>query len=142
LSNAAKLSARADLVMDTLVARVRLGETFWTFSKQHRKAVEELTDLGFLRWEHGDLGQLRVWLEEPGRAAWMVPDYDPKRYLREEIETLHRHVTWLEQQAAVAARTRRAMDTRIEQLEAQLAGVRARGLRSHRAGRITHTSRG
>lgn len=142
MSTNPKLSPKADLIMETLVARVRLGEPFWSFEKRHAKAIQELSDIGYVRFGDGYMGSIRVWLEDAGRAAWMVGDYDPQRPLREDNEQLRRAADTLMADLMAAHRAGRAQDARIAQLEGQLARARAGGLRPHRAGRVRRTSQG
>lgn len=64
------------LIMSTLVARYRLGEVIWTFPKEVRKQIEELSSLGLVVSMSGMVeGTVRASLTEGAVKEWISPSY-------------------------------------------------------------------
>lgn len=65
------------LVMEVLVARLRLGETNWPFLNCHKQTILKLEKRGWVGWKsHIVEGALMVWLTGDGRKAWGVSESD------------------------------------------------------------------
>ena len=66
------------LIMETLAARARLGETCWPFPTRLRPALTALQDRGLLWFDSGPVpGRLRTFLTSQGRADAMSETYSP-----------------------------------------------------------------
>lgn len=66
------------LVMESLVARWRLGEAFWTFPSSLRPALRALAERGLVRHKSGFTEHTeRAWLTDAGLLAWLGDDYEP-----------------------------------------------------------------
>lgn len=48
-----KLTPTQDLLLEVLIARYRLGESYWTFDSRHKKMLEALASLGLVTVMHG-----------------------------------------------------------------------------------------
>lgn len=70
-----KLTPTQDLIMEVLVARVRLGEPFWHFERRNGPALRGLAEVGYVRVDDGVTDMYRVTLLAPGREAYMSPTY-------------------------------------------------------------------
>lgn len=64
------LTPTADLVMEVLAARHRLGEQCWHFDTRHTRALNELTAAGLIWWQRGfEPKTALVFLTDAGRAS-------------------------------------------------------------------------
>jgi|SRR5581483_498203 len=85
------------LIMETLAARYRLGEPFWTFPKRLRPALDALQERGLLWWQSAVTpGDLRAHLTDAGRGAatyesYQTPDGRKLAQLREDNRLLERN---------------------------------------------------
>lgn len=50
-----KLTPTQDLLLEVLIARYRLGESYWTFDSRHKKMLEALASLGLVTVMHGNV---------------------------------------------------------------------------------------
>jgi hypothetical protein len=67
-----------DLFMETLSARVRLGEPCWTFDTRHTRTAKSLEAKGLIRWKSGIVEKtILVWITELGKKEWLSFDYKP-----------------------------------------------------------------
>lgn len=74
--NVDDLSPTQYLIVETLTARARLGEPYWTFPTSVRKAVRELADRGVVQWKSGVVPKtVQVWLTDLGRLAALAFNY-------------------------------------------------------------------
>jgi DNA-binding MarR family transcriptional regulator len=65
------------LVMETLAARHRTGETHWTFPTKATPAVRRLEDVGLVRWKSGIVERtILVWMTDAGRDLFLMPGYE------------------------------------------------------------------
>ena len=65
-----------DLIMETLAARCRLGETFWPFSTKVSKALRSLEDQGYITTMHGMVEYtIRASLTDKGVSEYMNDRY-------------------------------------------------------------------
>ncbi len=68
----------AYLIMETLAARYRLGEMWWTFHTKVRGAAHLLEGLGLVSVFHGNVEHtFRVELTEYGKDSVLSPTYQP-----------------------------------------------------------------
>lgn len=75
-----KLTPMEDLMLENLVARVRLGESFWHFpnTSHYSRAANGLVDKGLVTREHGQVpSSFRLYLTEEGKREGMDPSYTP-----------------------------------------------------------------
>ncbi|WUT94753.1 helix-turn-helix DNA binding domain protein [Mycobacterium phage Suarez] len=80
MTEPSNMTPTAELILEVLAARHRLGEQFWTFPNRRaiRKAVHDLEDLGFVWVDTAPtLGSFRVGLTEQGKLAWGRRKYIP-----------------------------------------------------------------
>jgi len=64
------LTPTADLIMEVLAARHRLGEPFWHFDIRHTKALNELASARLIWWQRGSQPKTaQVFLTDTGRAS-------------------------------------------------------------------------
>lgn len=67
-----------ELILEVLAARVRLGETLWTFSSRHGRALRSLQALGYVTLMHGTVERtVRASLTVKGRAEALSDRYVP-----------------------------------------------------------------
>lgn len=72
----ADLTPTQDLLVETLLARHRLGERLWTFDKRHTKALRELRAMGYVRVLYGIVeNSVRAALTEEGIEKFGDPAY-------------------------------------------------------------------
>jgi hypothetical protein len=83
------LTPTEEVILDALIARWRLGEQLWTFSKQLVPAARKLVNKGLV----DDLGSItgqdiRLRLTDEGRKRFSDPLYDPpeRRTLNVKVE--------------------------------------------------------
>ena len=63
-------------MLEVLAARHRLGESFWTFPRRHRRTAERLSARGLVWMDLGNVeNTIRVGLTEEGLAEAISPDY-------------------------------------------------------------------
>lgn len=66
------------LIIETLTARVRLGEHMWTFTRRVQRQLRHLERLGWIGWKHGIVQwTCLVWFTAAGRSAAMDNGYIP-----------------------------------------------------------------
>jgi hypothetical protein len=76
------------LILETLGARFRLGETLWTFDTKTRAAARALEIAGMITTMHGIMeNTYRASLTERGKASVLDPHYRPPRSGRSETLT-------------------------------------------------------
>ena len=64
------------LIMDTLAARWRLGEEFWTFPRKVMPMLRKLSDEGWVHWQGGvNQGTVVASLTHRGMKATLTPSY-------------------------------------------------------------------
>jgi|SRR5665647_3059053 len=72
----AGLTPTEDLFLEVLAARVRLGETCWTFGSEHTRTARSLDAKGLIWWKGGIVEHtIRAFLTDAGRAACLSPTY-------------------------------------------------------------------
>lgn len=80
MADAPKLTPTAELVLEVLAARRRLGEPHWPITRRVRATLEQLQDSGYLSFESGPVStHFRAWLNTD-------PDSPAAPWLREVIE--------------------------------------------------------
>ncbi len=81
-----KLTPGHHLILGILAARFRLSEPFWTFTREHRRQLEQLATAGFIETESGNgPGDIRATLTGAGKiAAGLQPDYKPALQIENE----------------------------------------------------------
>ena len=104
-----------DLVMEVLAARVRGGESCWTFENTHLRALRALQAKGLLHFDSAPTPKARrAYLTDLGRETYLFSGYtEPVTHLREQL---------VEQEARIetAAATRRVVAERISRTEAEM----------------------
>jgi hypothetical protein len=74
----ADLTPSEDLLVDVLIARLRLGEAFWTFSNRHRPTAKSLEGKGLVSMDSGSSpGAFRVFPTPALKERWMQGTYVP-----------------------------------------------------------------
>lgn len=64
------------LLMEVLAARLRLGETHWTFPTRLRPTARSLEAKGYVRWKSGIAqGTIMVWPTLDAEVLFLSPDY-------------------------------------------------------------------
>lgn len=65
------------LIMETLIARVRLGESCWTFPRRRGmlRAIKNLEKYGLVDWGSDSEYNYRVVPTHEGKMMFMVPNY-------------------------------------------------------------------
>ena len=82
----AELTPTQELIMDTLAARYRAGETLWTFSSRVAKQVEELAQFGLVVAMSGITeGTVRALLTDEGKSRWLTAAFDPPTRKRIQV---------------------------------------------------------
>jgi hypothetical protein len=73
----ANFTPTEDLMLEALIARLRLGEHIWTFDSKHRKTAENLAKKGWVGWKHGIVeNSIMVWpANEEIRSELVKYDY-------------------------------------------------------------------
>lgn len=80
-----KLTPTEELILDVLAARYRLGETLWTFSSRHSKALDSLEAKKLISGMHGITeNTLRASLTELGKKYALSSTYTPQQPIGEE----------------------------------------------------------
>lgn len=65
-----------ELMLETLAARWRCGETRWTFSARMKRTAEGLAARGLVSWQSGIVEKtIVVWLTDAGMSACLDPNY-------------------------------------------------------------------
>ena len=106
--NEVELTPTEDLLMEVLAARVRAGESCWTFTRAHHATLQSLEVKGLLHFKTDPTGEaFRAFLTDLGRDTFMSAGYT------EPVASLHEQVAELHQQLEVAGATRRAAYERI-----------------------------
>lgn len=73
-----KMTPTEDLFLETLAARIRLGESIWTFQARHRQTAEKLANLGIVGWKSGIVeDSILVWFTDRGKAECLSFAYIP-----------------------------------------------------------------
>lgn len=74
-----KLTPTEELVAEVLIARYRLGEPCWTFSRaSSRPAIRSLAEKGYVTYKEGtsaDSKATLVWLTDKGKVEWLTYKY-------------------------------------------------------------------
>lgn len=71
-----KLTPTEELICDVLAARLRLGETMWTFDTKLTSQATHLAELGLIGTTHGIVEKtFRAWLTEAGVVQFLDEDY-------------------------------------------------------------------
>jgi hypothetical protein len=66
------------LMMEVLAARLRLGETHWTFPRRLRDVARSLEAKGYVSWKSGVAeGTIMVWASLDAEAMFLSPTYVP-----------------------------------------------------------------
>lgn len=72
------LTPTEELICDVLVARLRLGETMWTFDSRLTQQATHLAELGIIGTTHGIVEKtFRAWLTDKGKALFLMDSYVP-----------------------------------------------------------------
>jgi hypothetical protein len=72
------LTPTEELICDVLVARLRLGETMWTFDSRLTAQGVHLAELGIIGTTHGIVEKtFRAWLTDKGKALFLMDSYVP-----------------------------------------------------------------
>jgi len=72
------VSPTAELVLEVLIARHRLGEPFWPFTTRVSRALDELASRGWVAHWDGPIPRTRnAKLTTVGRDRWLTPGYRP-----------------------------------------------------------------
>ncbi|AER47533.1 hypothetical protein CL96_gp107 [Mycobacterium phage Firecracker] len=80
MTEPSNITPTAELILEVLAARHRLGEQFWTFPSRRaiRKASRELAEAGLVWVDTAPTpGSFRVGLTEQGKLACIDPKYTP-----------------------------------------------------------------
>lgn len=70
-----KFTPMQELVLELLVARIRSGETHWTFPRSARHTLSQLSAQGWVTWKDGSAGLPIAWLTDKGRAEFLSNKY-------------------------------------------------------------------
>src|SRR4051794_36542853 len=89
-------NALADMILETLAARYRLGENEWPIGtgRAFFEAAEYLQEKRLTHWRYGPTGDICVRFTTEGLAATLSPDYSPGAP-RPNIERLRQVVAQL-----------------------------------------------
>ncbi len=81
-----RLTPGHHLILGILGARFRLAEPFWTFTREHRRQLEQLDSAGLIEIHSGNgPGDIRATLTGAGKiAAGLQPDYKPALQVENE----------------------------------------------------------
>lgn len=114
------LTPTEELILGVLAARVRLGESVWTFGNRHLRALRSLRDKGVVQFDHAPVeGHQLVRFTQAGHDEWVTQGYvAPVARLRDQLDE---HAARLD----VLARSRRTLFERLDRTEHDLAVTRA-----------------
>ena len=106
------LPPREDLLMEVLAARVRCGESCWTFDPAHRPTLRALELKGLLHFDPDPgLTGLRTFLTDAGREAYLLDGFtEPVEHLRDALDETHARLE-------AANEARRSFMTKTNRLE-------------------------
>ena len=87
------------LIMETLAARYRLGEPYWTFPLRLRAALDALRDKGLIWTRSAPTPDLQAYLTDAGRAcclsdAYMTPDTRERRDYDDLLGSVWLYIPW------------------------------------------------
>lgn len=73
----AEFTPTEDLMLEALIARLRLGERIWTFDSKHRKTAKSLAEKGWVNWKSGIVdNSILVWpADEKVRSELLKYNY-------------------------------------------------------------------
>lgn len=70
MSYPSDLTPTEELVLEVLIARYRLGETYWSFNARHRAVLERLEDRDLIGYKSGIApNSYQAWLGDAGLAC-------------------------------------------------------------------------
>lgn len=94
-SQASTSGCLAEQIMETLAARYRLGENWWTFDNFHncRRVLNDLQAVGWIWWRYGPAGKPIASLTLEGLTRSISSTYTPSNPerdldLRERVRTV------------------------------------------------------
>ena len=87
------------LIMETLAARYRLGEPYWTFPLRLRAALDALRDKGLIQTRSAPTPDLQAYLTDAGRArclldAYLTPDTRERRDYDDLLGAVWLYIKW------------------------------------------------
>lgn len=91
-----KLPPSQYLMLETLAARYRLGEMFWTFPSNQSDIARGLEIKNLVQWKHGVAEHtIHVWLTEAGKKYCMLPEINEASSV-DKIKSLETHIKELQ----------------------------------------------
>lgn len=106
------LTPTEDLVMEALTARVRCGESCWTFELRHRATLRALQAKGLVSFDTDSTGRgLLARLTDAGREEYLLEGFtEPVEWLRDELDEVRARL----ESANLARRSHTAKATSLE----------------------------
>lgn len=84
-----QLTPTEDLLLEVLIARYRLGESYWTFEQRHKSALEKLQSRGLVTVMHGVVeNTCRASMTELAKKEYLSNSYEPPIF--KELKKKHR----------------------------------------------------
>src|SRR5665647_1477248 len=98
----AGLTPTEDLFLEVLAARVRLGETCWTFGSEHTRTARSLATKGLIYWQGGVVEHtIRAFLTDAGRTVCLSPTYKAPPTTPKRVQMSRQHPWRADNPAAV-----------------------------------------
>lgn len=118
----ANLTPTEALLMGELAARVRTGESVWTFANMHLRTLRSLQTKGMLQFDSAPVANHQLaWLTDAGRAEYLKEGYTrPVERLREQIVEQEAYIDGLTGARRAIAEKATRVETENRRLRRQL----------------------